>query len=546
MPWLRAHRGVVLTAASLLATVAVWIPAYPPMCDLPQHAAQVTLMRALHDPGFAYSYLFQTNWFTPYLVGYALIYVLAPLLGIVLACKVVVTLALAGLPLSTALLLRETGSDVYWALLTIPAMYGFSYHWGLINYLLATPLGMIFLWLVMRHTRAPSVKSSLALAVLINVLFFCHALICAFFGLISAGYVICSRKTFKETLLGVAPLAAVIPVMVIWALKALSPRQVVNLPVVWGLDWFNIDTRNYYGSTTWAQRPNPGWGRINGFFPRVLGTRPSLVWTIYGIALFSLPLLAGARFRRRPAMWVPLIVCAAMLLFLPEGAFDAAFVHARFAVFALPFFLFALEPRGKSSVPRNMAVKGKASKARKKPAFGLRREHLVAALGTGLVILWIAVVSLRAVDFDSQVKGFENVLSRMEPGQRVLSLMGMREDASSIAPTFLHFTAWYSAEKRGVVDPNFAAGIVEMVVYRPAGFAEAPPRGFEWYPRGFNWQQTGGYRYRYFVVRSLTDPGGFLFGNAPCSVRLDYQENAWWLYEKDPGCNAPGATGSRQ
>ena len=64
---------LILLAASLLATIPVWIPTFPPMTDLPQHGAQIALLRQmLHPQQFAFAGDFDLNWFTPYLFGYML------------------------------------------------------------------------------------------------------------------------------------------------------------------------------------------------------------------------------------------------------------------------------------------------------------------------------------------------------------------------------------------------------------------------------------------------------------------------------------------
>jgi len=543
--WWQAHRALVLFAASALATIPVWIATYPPMSDLPQHAAQVTLLRALHDPHFAYAGLFHTNWLTPYLSGYLLIYLLSSLVGIVFACKIVIALALAALPLSTALMMRETGVDTYWALLTIPAMYGFSYHWGLLNFIVATPVGMVFLWLMRRYLRAPGLKRSLGIALLINVLFFCHALICLFFGMIAVGYILLEKKTFKGILGSLAPLASVLPIMVFWFLKTSAGNAVVHVPIGWDLGWFNVTPQDYYAFSQWANRPDPGWGRVAGFFSRLLGTRPNPLWDVYGMILFALPLLAGLRPSRRLKAWLPWCCCVVALLFLPNFAFDAAFLYARFTVFALPFWLLAMEPvAAPSAIPKQRARTRKPKREVASPAAGLARSRTVAAAAGCMVVLWLTVVSVHAVQFNAAAKGFEGVLARMEPGQRVMSFMPEREDESSIAPTFLHFPAWYAAQKEGVVDPNFAAGAVELVVYRPDWGPNLPP-GFDWSPGMFRWQEHGGENYRYFVLRVAGDVGNFLFGKATCPVYLRYQEDQWWLYERDPVCAASHAAGSQ-
>ena len=99
----RQTRQIFLIAiVSALATIPVWVASYPPMADLPQHAAQVAMLHNLHDPAFQFSGLFWINWFTPYLFGYMAVYALTPLFGIVTACKLVIALALLGLPVATA------------------------------------------------------------------------------------------------------------------------------------------------------------------------------------------------------------------------------------------------------------------------------------------------------------------------------------------------------------------------------------------------------------------------------------------------------------
>ena len=83
--------------ACLLCGMPVWLPQFPPMVDLPQHAAQVVLLLNLDKPGFPFSELFHLNLFTPYLLGYGLIAAFTPVLGIVAACKLIIWLALAAL-----------------------------------------------------------------------------------------------------------------------------------------------------------------------------------------------------------------------------------------------------------------------------------------------------------------------------------------------------------------------------------------------------------------------------------------------------------------
>jgi hypothetical protein len=490
---------LILLAASMLATIPVWLASYPPMVDLPQHAAQISLLRNLHDPAFRFAGLFRVNWFTPYLLGYLAVYILAPLCGIVTACKLVTAAALIGLPVTTALLMRETGADSYWALLTVPAMYGFSYTWGFFNFLVAVPIGLLFLILVIRHVRKPCWRSSLYLGVVSALLFFGHALACVFFGTIACAYAVVETRSLHKAVLALLPSATMVLLILVWYLRTKSDPG-TQQAVVWDLGWMRSVDTHALG------------GRLTGFFPRLLGLRPSLLCFLAGGVLFAIPLLAGARPSKGPAVWVPLCVCVLALLLAPTTAFSGWAISHKFTVFALPFFLMTLQ---RADVER--------------PA--LRRAVVFLLIG------WIAITSAKVIRYNDEVRGFDEVLSKMEPNERVLSLMFIQFSEVSPAPVFLHFPAWYSAKKHGVVDMNFAVFPIEPVRYNST--VPAPdPSVSEWHPQTFRWTEWRGDTYRYFVVHAQVDLGYRLFAWAPCSVSLVAQSGNWWLYEKDPRCNA--------
>jgi len=82
----------------------------------------------------------------------------------------------------------------------------------------------------------------------------------------------------------------------------------------------------------------------------------------------------------------------------------------------------------------------------------------------------------------------------------------------------------------------------ELVVYRPVQTPAAVLWDFEWDPEEFNWDEYSGPQYRYFVVRSGEDVGEALFSQATCSVKLNFHQDEWWLYERAGGCQAAEKT----
>jgi hypothetical protein len=60
--------------ALVLSIVPLWLTHYLPMVDLPGHAALMTSLRELAQGNPLFTAEFQSNWFTPYLLGYGLLY----------------------------------------------------------------------------------------------------------------------------------------------------------------------------------------------------------------------------------------------------------------------------------------------------------------------------------------------------------------------------------------------------------------------------------------------------------------------------------------
>jgi hypothetical protein len=502
--------------ACLLCGLPIWLPQFPAMVDLPQHAAQVALLLNLGNPGFPFSDLFQFNLFTPYLLGYGLIAAFTPMLGIVAACKLIIWLALAAFALASRFLLREAGADPYWAWLAFPVLYGFTYQWGLLIYLIAAPIGLVFLALVWRMKAQPDLRSSLAITLMLFALFFCHVLILGFFSLIALAYWMFSVQRLRDFIKCAWPVAAVVPLVAIWFVHALN-HQSAHFPTGWDLSWFHTDDDYYFRIAAWADQNNPGWGRINGFIPRLLGTRPQLALTLLGIFMLALPFLAGGRISTSRVRFIPVIVVSSILLLFPTFLFGTMYTFQRFAYLFVPLYLIMVDT----------------------PASADRVQRSLRLLAPLIAFGWIGYMSVHAVQLNKDMEGFDDVVAKMEPGRRALSLVFQRDDSHSIAPVFLHFPSWYAALKSGITDPSFANSLQLPVIFKPEHVPKAKPYGFEWNPQWFDWQRFDGGLYDYFVVRAPVDTAGYLFKNSPCAVALAARSGQWWLYQKDPQCQ-PG------
>ncbi len=201
--------------------VTLWTVRYLPMVDLPQHAAQIYLWQHYDDPtqGLAQDYVL--NWFTPYLGGYTLVRLAACVLPILQAIKLVVTLAVLAFPLSLHRLLRETGGDRWWSLLGYPMAFGFSFYWGFLNYLVALPVGMLFLVAALGFAREPTWRRGGAFAAIGVLLCLCHVLVFAVVGAAAGFLVLEGCRSVRGALVRLAPFLP--GVLFSWSLGAHHP-----------------------------------------------------------------------------------------------------------------------------------------------------------------------------------------------------------------------------------------------------------------------------------------------------------------------------------
>jgi len=509
-PWLSERNFFLL--ACLLCGLPVWLPDFPPMADLPQHAAQISLFLNLWDSDFPFSEQFELNLFMPYLLGYFLLAVLTPLFGIVAASKLLIWLALAAFAHSSRFLLKQTGADPYWAWLTFPVLYGFSYQWGLLNYLIAAPVGIYFLGLVWRQVDHYSWRSSLLIALMLHLLFFSHALIMALCVLIASAYWLFSSRRIIDFIKYAWPAAALTPIVLIW-LAYTSQYPQAQTPTEWDLSWFNTTDGYYTSLANWANPVAAGWGRLTGFMPRLLGERPDLFVTMFGVFLFALPFIAGGRISKSWRRYIPLIFIILVVMLLPSVLRGNSYTFQRFTLLAMPLFLIVIDA---ASSPSQM-------------------QRYLRWLAPVIAFGWIAHMSINALQFDKEADGFQTVLSKMEPHKRAVSLIFSRDDSHSISPTFMHFPAWYTAVSAGISNPGFAMYIGMPVFYKK----EYQPTyyvGYAWYPQLFDWPKHEGASYDYFIVRADKDVSRLIFRKASCRIRLVNNSGLWWLYERDPAC----------
>jgi hypothetical protein len=477
---------LLFAAAVVLSVVPLWIPEFPPLVDVPQHAAQVASLHELWSNNAFIDSLLTVNWMTPYLGGYLLAYAVSMVLPVVTAIKVVVSLAVVGVPLVTGLLLKDVGADERLKWLAIPGSYSFALYWGFMVYFVAVPVALMLVWLTVRFERNPSVRNSVGIAAFSVLLFFFHVVALGFGALISLIYLLARNLRTPLRLVKCAlPYAAPLPLMAIWMTRAFdADASLQDSPVVFA----------------------PLRMRLSTLFQQLSGL-DGIAFTagmVIVTAMVLLPFALGYRFSKRPERWLPLVLGLAVYMVFPHYMQNTAYLYQRLGVFLIPLWLMAWDAPERTSPFLAPAV--------------------IAVVG-----LWFGVNTNRFVAFAQESKSFGAVLAKAEPGGRMGGMLFCNSSRSFAYPVYLHFHAWYQATAGGIVDNSFAMTHPSMVRYRDMG---APRIGdyLAWHPEAFEWVRDGGQDYDYFLICAGGDVSGDLFKDRAGSMELMAHEGPWWLY----------------
>jgi hypothetical protein len=486
---LTAENSRLFFAVLALSVAPLWLVAYLPMVDMPQHAAQIAALREIWSGNEALEELFWINWFTPYLLGYLLLYAAGLILPLPIAAKLIVTASVVAVPLLTGRLLKVAGADERWRWLAIPCSFGFAFYWGFLSFIVAAPLALSFLIVTIHFARAPTVRRGLGIALFGIFLFFSHVIVLGLASLIALGYILgLHARDVRRLLLCALPYAAPVPIIAAWLVTTQSTEvRVQNDVVTFGPLGYRLLQliSQPAGREVWSASSAP------------------IILLVTG-AVLLLPWLAGARPSRRPERWLPFALALTVFLVAPHYVFDAAYFYQRLGLFLVPLWLLIWDA---SAAPRRK----------------------IELLTVPIVVLWVIASIGRFAAFARETETFSAVLAALEPGRRVA---GMVVDAGSplfALPVYLHFPAWYQAVGGGIVDFNFAEFYSQMVRYRPS----AGPRIAEqvaWYPLAFEWELHGGANYDYFLVKSSFDAGPLIFKDKAGNIELVTQQGWWWLY----------------
>jgi hypothetical protein len=498
----RTRRALFMLTV-VLGGAIFWLAPHPPMIDLPQHAGQVAALRDLVLGKSPWTELVRLNFFTPYLIGYGLALPLSLVMPIAAALKLLLTLGYWAFVAAGVLLRKRFKADERLDWLIVPAYFGFAYKWGFYTFLLAAPIGLLFILLAKQYADAPEPRRALVLFATGMLLFFSHALVFLFACAVGTVLLVLRLRSwarrFVPVLLPYAGLAALCIVYGVVSLKAEAPITAKEGVLYFGWDW----------------------KRAAKFFLYPLGSSEDPWVAPLTLFLLAVPWLLGLRIdAREPWRLAPFAVVVGTWLAMPSFGMKIAYLYERFALFMLPCYvlMFRSAPAVQESGTRE------------------RRGRWVTALTVLLCWGFLGVKAARTLRFADETRDFDEVAAAAQPGRLALTLVfDTVSSAANNRHVYLHYPVWYQAEQGGFVEFNFAWAQPQIVRYRLDRLPAVEPGGLEWRPQKFDWNRYAAARYDYFFVRHTEPLKRDYFQNAQCAVTQVAAAGTWALYERK-GC----------
>jgi len=431
-------RTLFAVLCCLLTAVPFLAVKFPPITDLPQHAAQIRLFgEALSHPDSPY----RIQWMTPYSLVYTVLGASWLVCGPENAGRVgmlfIALLWIVMLHLLAARLKRPALAASFASVL----FFGHIMYWGFYQFALGWPLFIGFLLLLRANFGSPW-KESLAFLGAWVILYFTHIL----WFLVAVVWLGVTHLFIRRDINK-------------FFLRAVGAIPFFALAVAW---YPNLAAYGFKSQTVWATVP----------FERLLPT-----W----LADASFGGLKGAL---EPAFF-GLIVIWIVLAWLPNCKDFLAKADKSLLLLSALFFLSALVLPDKHTNTIRFCQRwvppGLAFLLLGLPEIKIRKSALTAAVFASL-LAFFALTSLNWIAFErSELSGLGKSLAELPPGPRVIGLSYMKESAIVRSRPFIQVFSYAQVYRGGELNFSFADFGPSLVIYRePRRLAWTS--ALEWFP----------------------------------------------------------------
>ncbi|MBX3183924.1 MAG: hypothetical protein KIT72_07365 [Polyangiaceae bacterium] len=583
--WQRRHleRLGLLSLALLFGYVAFYpqsLVRYPPVTDMPFHAANTSILRHYFDDAFGFREQFQIDPLrAPYMTHYLLGAALSLVLPIHVAVKLASVLMLCLLPAGLALLLRGLGKRRVGALLALGLFYSTLTHWGFISHVAALGcfLGSLGATLLTLQASEPKAirRRAVLLAVLLTFTLLTHVYRYPF---AAGGALLLLVFSWKSSATRRAQLATAL---------ALLPSAVLFLGF-----WFTRD-HGLGDDLTLTFEPSRlqevplhlfgGFKGTAGAHEQQLGLTFTLL--ALGLGVGSAFIRHARRSRSEPATRS---TGTTRHEHPAETERDCDSPLPSKAVPSNPPLVHPPETEGQRDVGAPQPPNTSTTLTHpERPDALKRRAHYALALMCGVIGLlyvclpltwgsWFFVYPREALTlaalglallpglprlplvplvlalclslsagrqayqvavewrrFEALNQDFYAMQQHLPPQPKLLYLIYDHTGTQRSTTPFIHLPAWVQAERGGALYFHFVRWGLYPIRYRE-GSPHDPPRlpyFLEWRPDRFQVLEHGAW-FDTFLVRHTIDPS-VVFAADP-SIRLVAREGTWWLFRREP------------
>jgi hypothetical protein len=527
----RDPKGLVLALAALAVGAYVVVYPftrcrYPPLTDLPFHAAQASILRHYFDPAFHFREQFTVHPLeVPYVSMYAVGALFAFVVPIATAAKVMAIVMLALVPAGLAVLLHGMRKDPLWSVLGLGLTWCTISQWGFLSYMGATGLFAMAVGLALRVVDEPTRRRQLAFGACLVAIFFTHVYRFPFAvagSLLAGALVYPATRRFSVL---VAPLAPGVALFILWLFirpHALAPRFG---PLAFHAERFGYVREHLFGAYLPFESLPP---TTESIAEHAIAGR---LFAVAAVAVAAAWLLRRAETRTAaaPDTRTPEAIAA-------DAAWARGVARLPWAIAATLFLLYLTLPLEVGQwfyvYPREIVgvVLFLAATVPELPRRFAPRAAVLALLGLTVVPM-ARFVSARFSEFEHETRDFRDVVAAMPEAPRLFYLIYWFGGSAKRASPFLHLPAWIQAEKGGSLAFHFAEWGFYPVRYREGSPAVPPTleERFEWTPQYFDVRKHGPW-FETFLVRHLIDPHE-LFDSDRSIHRVGHY-GTWWLYQR--------------
>lgn len=527
-PTQQPERGGWLALAWAVGAVATAIPIFTPehvpFLDWPQHAAMVAVLAGHGDPSQGFDRYYELHpQVSTYLSFYYAGALLAKLVGVDLAMRILTVVSMITTPLATASLLRALGRSPWPSLLAFVPAWSWPLYMGFTTYVLAVPLALWTIAALVKLTdredgerRGPFVEVVIAS----TLLFFTHALAYGA-ALAVAGVALAifhHWRRFRRLLIALAALAPSLLALGYWMVRQWTGSAAARSGAL---------TATVHGQSEGGIEPHPLANKLpelptwfNEAFRDDADTTIGTYW-LYALAFtFAAGLVALAlRTRRdRPNL-------RAFVLSFPWRAVLVALLIAGL-YFVVPMSagnIWALSPR--------MIVLAACGSTLLVPRLFDRPVFDALALAPALALtLYAAHVNhAKLGSGDRDARDLSAVLAHAETGQRLYGLVYSTGDDAMSGAVHLHDAAYYMVERGGLTGFTFVHVPTIPLRLRTLGDGPYPGRRGEWEHDRFRFEIYGDF-YDYLLSRGGGASLPARIGAPIGALELVHTRGAWALY----------------